>query len=609
MTTEGPGVFLSYRRKEPGHAGRLHDRLVEDLGEDRVFMDVDSIRPGEDWIEAISRALAKCAVMLVLIGDQWGQVRSERAAHGDSDDPVLFEIDAAFDQGIQIIPVLLDDAVMPRNADLPDTLVRLSHLHAMRVRHDTFKSDAARLVTVVQEALDAYQKAGSRTPSVLDGILAPHETRKAASDPADQMQPGGEIGASPSTGGRSEGPPAAARFRPRVSLARRLLVPLLTLVSLVAIVFAAWIFTTTRTDLAAAEEIAEPIGTAVNPFLEGVGQDVPQTRPPNAAGPVTGDTEGLYGGTRRGTSCDTAKLVAFLQAHPDKGAAWAGVLKLTLQQIPSFVAELTPLILRADTRVTNHGFKNGKVTSFPSIFQAGTAVLVDKQGVPVVKCYCGNPLTPPRPVAHRYQGNAWPGFDAQKVIVIKPAPTAVKTLTVVDQTTGKKFSKETGAKVPPANPEQPEQTDGTASPKPTDSPTVDDTPPPTPTETAISDDTASPTPTETATTDDTANPTPTETPSPEDTATESKSVSPPESDTSDPSTGGDSQDAGDSRGTGQGTDSGQDSGENQGSTGGGQTEENGGGEPQAGTDSGEGSDTQQGTGTNGGAATTNPDTG
>ena len=114
MTTDGPGVFISYRRKDPGHAGRLHDRLVEHLGEARVFMDVDAIKPGEDWIEAISRALAKCGLMLVLIGDQWVQARIDSAARiGDNDDPVRLEIEAAFQQGIPIIPVLLPQSSIP----------------------------------------------------------------------------------------------------------------------------------------------------------------------------------------------------------------------------------------------------------------------------------------------------------------------------------------------------------------------------------------------------------------------------------------------------------------------------------------------------------------
>ena len=572
MTADGPAVFLSYRRKESSHAGRLHDRLVEHLGEDRVFMDVDSIRPGEDWTEAISRAFAKCGVMLVLIGDQWGRVRGGSPARiGDTDDPVRSEIEAAFDRGIPIIPVLLEDAAMPRHADLPPTLMRLSHLQAMRVRHETFKSDAARLMTAVQEVLDAYEKDGSRAHSVVDSILAPHEKTEVSSSGAEHVEPDGEIGASRGTGGRSEHPPGEAGARPRLSHARRLLVPLLTLVSLMAVGFATWMFTsTTRPDPAAGEEIAEAIGTARNPFLEGVGQDVAQPPPPNAAGPVRGDTAGLYGGTRRGTSCDAAKLVAFLQTHPDKGAAWADVTKLTLQQIPSFVAQLTPLILRADTRVTNHGFVDGRVTSFPSVLQAGTAVLVDKHGVPVVKCFCGNPLTPPRAdLPHTYQGKAWPGFDSQKVVVIKPAPIAIKSFTVVDHTSGKKFSKETGVEVPPPSPEQ-ATTPQSASLSPSAPSTTAGTTSSRPSATSSTSDTASPAPSASSNTDDT-------------TTESEESVSPTESDTADHATGGESH----------------------GSSGSGQIEGNGSGETLTGSDTGGGTDNQGDTA----GAGTNPDTG
>ena len=470
-------------------------------------MDVDAITPGEDWTRAISQALAKCGVMLVLIGDRWGQVRSNRPARiGDTDDWVRHEIEAALDRSIPIIPVLLQDAVMPNHADLPNTLVRLSDLQAIQVRHDTFESDAARLLAAVDRELGT---------------------------------------------------------RPGLSLARRLLVPLLTLICLVAVGLATWILTTTYSDQAVADEIAEPIGTAVNPFLEGVGQDVTQTPPPKAAGQVRGDTEGLYGGTRRGTNCDAAKLVAFLQTHPEKGAAWAGVLKLTLQQIPSFVSQLTPLILRADTRVTNHGFEDGRVTSSSSILQAGTAVLVDKRGVPVVKCFCGNPLTPPRPVAQSYQGKAWPGFDAQKVIVIKPAPIAVKSFKAVDHTTGRLFSKKTGLRVASPNSEQPDQA-GAGSPKET----TPQSGSPSPSATA---DTASPTPSDSSSASETASPTPSVTPSTADPTIESES-SPTESDRTDRPTGGGSPDPTESPGTGEGTDSRQEGGESQGSSGTGQTE-------------------------------------
>lgn len=49
-------IFISYRRQETSHlAGRLYDRLADRFGEDRVFMDVDSIEPGLDFSDAINR--------------------------------------------------------------------------------------------------------------------------------------------------------------------------------------------------------------------------------------------------------------------------------------------------------------------------------------------------------------------------------------------------------------------------------------------------------------------------------------------------------------------------------------------------------------------------
>jgi hypothetical protein len=159
MTNDAASVFISYRRKESSHlARRLYDHLIEYPGESRVFMDVDSLGVGADWTEAISRAVTGCDLMLVLIGPQWGQVPEGHPARiGDSDDPVRLEIEAALNQRIPIIPVLLEDAVMPRHADLPDTLVKLAHLQAVRVRHDSFSSDTAMLATVVQEVLARYR--------------------------------------------------------------------------------------------------------------------------------------------------------------------------------------------------------------------------------------------------------------------------------------------------------------------------------------------------------------------------------------------------------------------------------------------------------------------
>jgi hypothetical protein len=107
---------------------------------------------------------------------------------------------------------------------------------------------------------------------------------------------------------------------------------------------------------------------------------------------------------------------------------------VSTDQIGAFVDELTPVVLVADTRVTNHGFKDGKATVIPAVLERGTAVLVDKYGVPRVKCNCGNPLTKPAPVRGtvRYTGEQWTSFQTNTVIVVQETTTIVETYTIVN---------------------------------------------------------------------------------------------------------------------------------------------------------------------------------
>ncbi|MCZ0997978.1 hypothetical protein O1M63_07095 [Streptomyces mirabilis] len=110
---------------------------------------------------------------------------------------------------------------------------------------------------------------------------------------------------------------------------------------------------------------------------------------------MSGDAPGLYGGTRNVASCDVEKQITALRADPSKNAAFASVLGIQPSAVPGYLRTLTPVQLRADTRVTNHGYRNGSATTYQAVLQAGTAVLVDDRGVPRVRCACGNPLTPP----------------------------------------------------------------------------------------------------------------------------------------------------------------------------------------------------------------------
>lgn len=165
---------------------------------------------------------------------------------------------------------------------------------------------------------------------------------------------------------------------------------------------------------------------------------------------VDGAAPGLYGGTRKVASCDVEKQISTLRAAPDKNRAFASVQDIEPSAVPDYLRSLTPVQLRMDTRVTNHGFRDGKATPYQAVLQAGTAVLVDDRGVPRVRCACGNPLLPP--VAQedpKQTGKAWPGYRASEVVVVQPASKPVDEFVMVDPANGDWFTRpagDTGAK-------------------------------------------------------------------------------------------------------------------------------------------------------------------
>lgn len=103
-----------------------------------------------------------------------------------------------------------------------------------------------------------------------------------------------------------------------------------------------------------------------------------------------------FGGSGSNRVCDRDKLIRFLARNPNRMREWARVLGIhpTLRAVKKYIAKLHPVTLTRDTQITNHAFRNGVAVPFQAILQAGTAVLVDRYGAPVVRCYCGNPLKP-----------------------------------------------------------------------------------------------------------------------------------------------------------------------------------------------------------------------
>jgi hypothetical protein len=142
-------IFLSYRREDTaGEAGRLSDRLASELGADSVFMDVDGIPLGTDFVKRLTAEVASCDVLLAVIGPQWLDITDERGNRrlDDSNDFVRVEVAAALQRDIPVIPILLDGTRIPRVDRLPADLKDLAVREGLEVRHSSFHNDVNRLV-------------------------------------------------------------------------------------------------------------------------------------------------------------------------------------------------------------------------------------------------------------------------------------------------------------------------------------------------------------------------------------------------------------------------------------------------------------------------------
>ena len=148
------GIFISYRRDDSaGHAGRLYDRLCDHFGLDQVFMDIDTIRPGRDFVDAVRQAVGGCDGLVAVIGPEWLTIPDASGARrlDDPKDLVRQEIAIALELGIRVVPVLVQGAQMPGAAEVPDGIKELARRNAQELSDRTFRSDVERLI----EALEA----------------------------------------------------------------------------------------------------------------------------------------------------------------------------------------------------------------------------------------------------------------------------------------------------------------------------------------------------------------------------------------------------------------------------------------------------------------------
>lgn len=149
-------MFISYRRDDSsGFAGRLHHSLIEHFGPGTVFRDVDSIDPGRDFVRAIQDSLLACGALVVVIGREWLDARGRDGSRrlDDPRDLVRIEVATALEQGMLVMPVLVEGAPMPSAERLPPDLAELPRRNAIELSDSRWNFDVGRLVAALEKGL------------------------------------------------------------------------------------------------------------------------------------------------------------------------------------------------------------------------------------------------------------------------------------------------------------------------------------------------------------------------------------------------------------------------------------------------------------------------
>jgi hypothetical protein len=173
-----PQVFVNYRRKDAASDARLvYERLATRFGAENVFLDVVDLQPGMKWLEEIKARGASCGVFIAVIGPSWMSSLTDRLQarfDAPTEDVARREIEFALSRGsgVEVVPVLVGDAVMPPADRLPRSIRALAAMQAVPLRHMSFDEDVERLIG----ALEQIQLRSGRPAATTREPLPPPES-------------------------------------------------------------------------------------------------------------------------------------------------------------------------------------------------------------------------------------------------------------------------------------------------------------------------------------------------------------------------------------------------------------------------------------------------
>jgi hypothetical protein len=167
-------IFINYRRDDAsGVAGRLFDRLSRNFSQSDMFMDVDAMKPGLDFVKQLDEQVSKCDVVLAIIGPAWLTAVDEKGRRKLDlpRDSVRIELSSALKREIPVIPLLVNGTAMPPEDDLPDDLKPLANRHGLELRHTRFAADCDAVIRALHDILPNWKRR-RRTIAAVAGIAA-----------------------------------------------------------------------------------------------------------------------------------------------------------------------------------------------------------------------------------------------------------------------------------------------------------------------------------------------------------------------------------------------------------------------------------------------------
>lgn len=148
-------IFINYRRAEAEYAaGALGRELRRHFGDDRIFRDKEDIGGGASWKRRVLDEINGESALLILIGRDWATVTDAQGRRrlDNPDDPLRMEIADGLKDGAAILPILLENAEMPADAELPEDLRSITEHNALKLRDSDWQYDLTNICRTLERA-------------------------------------------------------------------------------------------------------------------------------------------------------------------------------------------------------------------------------------------------------------------------------------------------------------------------------------------------------------------------------------------------------------------------------------------------------------------------